>query len=146
MTEKRISIYVGQPIADVIAAIGAEYVENRSGRLNTVCERYLAMVADELARIELTRAEWCAVMAANNDVSLYVGHPDVPSMIWANVHDNRGLDKKWNIDQAALVGKLQRLSHASLIAIREACDRFWSHSETPTDAALDAIGVTSTDK
>lgn len=141
MSEKRMSIYAGQPIADVIAAIGDRYDENRSGRLNTVCERYLGMVADELARIELTRAEWCAVMTANHGVSI----PDIPSVIWANVHDTRGLDTQWNIDQAALVGKLQRLPRAALIAIREACDRFWSHAETPTEKALADIGVKPAD-
>lgn len=141
---ERISLYAGPPVAEALAYLGESYAENRSGRINTVCERYLAMVAHELRSLALSRAEWCAIFDANNGVVEYLGAPLMPSGIWANVHDST-LGEKWGIDQRALVGKLQRLTPATLIAIQEACDRFWSRAEMPTDAALAACGIKPAD-
>jgi hypothetical protein len=82
---ERFSIYAGPPMIDAIKDLGSHYGENRSGRLNTVCERYRAMVADELARIDLSKNEWCAIMDANNGVEQYIGgaaqFPSMPQ--WA---------------------------------------------------------------
>lgn len=140
---EKFSIYAGPPIAAALACLGEDYAENRSGRLNTVAERYLAMVADELARLDLSHSEWCAIMDANNGVEQYTGDAGVNAvMLWANVHDTRELGVKWKIDQAELVRKLQQLPKSTLTAILEVCDRFWSRSGMPTDEALSASGVT----
>jgi hypothetical protein len=143
MTE-RISIYAGPPILAALNASGD--TDNRSGRLNTVCERYMVMVADELARIALTKNEWMAILDANNGIEpgAVPGHASMTAMVWANVHDSRELSDKWEIDQPALVKKLQAMPRAALIAIMEVCDRFWSRAEEPTDAVLTAAGVTPT--
>lgn len=138
----KFSIYAGPPLQAALDCLGETYAENRSGRLNTVCERYLAMVTDELARIDLTRAEWCAIMDANNGVEQYTGNPFGGGLlIWANVHDTIGLGEKWEVDQAALVRKLQQLPKSTLTAIQEVADRFWSRSGMRTDEALRAAGV-----
>jgi hypothetical protein len=135
----KFSVYAGAPMAAALDALGSHYAENRSGRLNTVCERYLAMVADELARLDFSRAEWCAILDANNGVDLGLGIGTGGAiMIWANVHDSHGLGEKWSVDQAALVRRLQALPRSSLYAICEVADRFWSRAETPTDTALAA--------
>jgi hypothetical protein len=141
MAERRLSIYSGPPIEAALACIADE--ENRSGRLNTICDRYLAMVADELGRLDLSKDEWCAIMDANNGVTVFYGEPAglMATGIWANVHDSPELGEKWKIDQAALVGKLQRLPRSTLLAVQEACDRFWSRTEQPTDKALAASGI-----
>jgi hypothetical protein len=117
--------------------------KNRSGRLNTVCERYRAMVADELARLDLSKGEWCAIMDANNGVEQYIGGAaQFPSMLWANVHDSGSqLGEKWGIDETWLVAKLQQMPKSTLIAIQEVCDRFWSHTDEPTEKALTTAGV-----
>src|SRR5579883_2547022 len=88
---ERMSIYAGEPVQRALASLGRTYEENRSGRLNTVCERYLAMVDDELARLDLSESEWCAIMEANNDVEIGVESHSSHVLLWANVHDCRGL-------------------------------------------------------
>lgn len=141
MAERRLSIYSGAPLEAALACLGEIYAENKSGRINTVCERYLAMVSDELGRLVLTKNEWCAVMDANNGVEQFTGMGSMPVMLWANVHDSPELGEKWDVDQAALVSKLQHLPKSTLIAVQEVCDRFWSRTEKPTDEALAAAGV-----
>jgi hypothetical protein len=139
---ERFSIYAGPPMIDAIKDLGSHYEENRSGRLNTVCERYRAMVADELARLDLSKNEWCAIMDANNGVEQYIGAAQFPSGLWANVHDSGSqLGEKWGIDQPRLVAKLQQMPKSTLIAIQEVCDRFWSHTDRHTDEALATAGV-----
>src|SRR5205085_8400485 len=112
------SIYLGRPALAALECLAGEYGDNRSGRINSVCERYLAMVADELSRLPFSRAEWCAILDANNGVDVY--EMNSPPMMWANVHDTRdGRSTRRN-----LVRRLQQLPKSSLIAIQEACDRF----------------------
>ena len=123
---ERMSIYAGEPVQHALACLGRTYEENRSGRLNTVCERYLSMVDDELARLDLSESEWCAIMEANNDVEIGVESQSSHVLLWANVHDCRGLSERWGVDQQALALTLRRLPRSTLIAIREVADRFWS--------------------
>jgi hypothetical protein len=138
--ENRFSIYAGTPMVAALAALGQEGI-NRSGRLNTVCERYMAMVTDALARLDLSRGEWCAVMDANNGVQEWTGDPWHGTMLWANVADTPGLGEKWGVDQEVLVARLRALGKTDLIAVQEVCDRFWSHADLPTDDALAQAGV-----
>jgi hypothetical protein len=49
--------------------------------------------------------------------------------------------EKWGIDQTRLVRKMQQMSKSTLIAIQEVCDRFWSHTDEPTETALTTAGV-----
>jgi hypothetical protein len=137
----RVQIYAGPPVEAALAAVGE--ADTASGRLNTVAERYLAMVRDELSRIGLSREEWHALLDANNGVEIYIGSGRWPeSLVWANVHDTTGLEEKWGIDQKALVAKLQALPKSSLIAIQEVIDRVWAHYRRPTDEVLAECGVT----
>jgi hypothetical protein len=140
MTNK-FSIYAGEPLIAALDAIGERYAENRSGRINTIAERYMAMIADEISRLTFSRNDWCAILDANNGVQQFTGIGEFPSMIWANVHDTPELGKKWDIDQADLVRRLQALPRSSLLAVQEVADRFWSRSEKPTDKALKEAGV-----
>lgn len=137
----RIAIYAGAPVTAALAAVDGA---GSSNRLNTVAERYMVMVADELERLELTHAEWCAVMEANNGVQVWTGDQAHAGMVWMNVADSEGLGEKWGIDQGGLVRRLRALPRSTLIAIVEACDRFWSRPELPNDAALAAAGIRKT--
>jgi len=143
MAERRLSIYSGPPIEAALAALGEGYDENRSGRLNTVCERYLAMVADELSRLELSKNEWCLILDANNDVEQYLGDTGgSTAMLWANIYDSpETISEKWDVDRDRLAARLRAMPRSTLIAIREACDRFWSRANAPTDNALHAAGI-----
>lgn len=138
----RIQIYAGAPVAAVLAAVGD--AGTTTSRLNTVCERYLAMVRDQLARIELTREQWHAILDANNGVAMYLGVQNIgwpPRLIWANVDYSPGLGERWGIDQAALVRRLQALPPSALIAIQEVCDRVWARPQRPVDEVLADAGV-----
>jgi hypothetical protein len=143
----KFSISAGPPMHAALGAVGDERAGGHSGRLNTICERYLAMVADELARLDpFTAAEWRAICDANNGVMPYADAVGTrPSRIWANVHDTPGLGDKWDIDQVALAQKLRRLPRTTLIAIEEALDRFWSHTEMDTDEAFRVAGIMRTE-
>ena len=147
---RRISVYVGDPIEQALACLAGDDGENRSARLNSVCARYLAMVTDELRRLDLTRNEWCAIMDANNGMILsgLAGTPQelMVSMLWANVHDTPELGQKWRIDQAELVRRLHSMPKSTLIVIAEVVERFWSRASMDTDAALRDSGVIAGEK
>lgn len=138
----RMSLYAGKPITEVLECLGKEYDENRSGRINTVCERYLLIVNDEIRRIDFSRAEWMAILDANNGMTISTGFREGDTMMWANVEDSSKLDEKWGIDRRALVKKMKSLSTAGKVAMREAADRFWSMGDSiDTDEALAQSGI-----
>ncbi len=141
--ERRIQVYEGPPMTAAFEALGEAWRDQRSGRLNTVCERYMAMVDDELARLDLTRQEWLAILEANNGVEPWTGHSGgvAAVLVWANLHDHRGDGSHWGVDKDALVRKLQALPRSTLTAIVEACDRFWSRDGVAVDAALEQAGI-----
>jgi hypothetical protein len=140
MKKSKFHLYAGPAIMAVLEALGGKDF-SRTSRMNIVCERYLAMVEDELSDLPFTQREWCAIFDANHGVQLDAGMVPNISLIWTNVHDTKGLGAKWKIDQIRLVRALQELPKTALIAIQEACDRFWSHTELGTDEALGQAGV-----
>jgi hypothetical protein len=141
---RKLTIYAGAPVERVLAAV-AEYGEqNRSGRLNSVAERYMAMVDDELARLEFTRAEWLAILGANNDVSLGIDHQPT-ALLWANLADSPHVGEQFGVDETRLAQRLRALPRSTLLAIREACDRFWARADLPDGEALAAAGIRPAD-
>lgn len=138
----KISIYAGPPIKAVLEAVtdlegGGEF--NRSARINTVADRYMAIVSHQLGKIGLTDDEWCAVMDANNGMQIMTDTIMSPMAVWANIEDSEGLGEKWGIDTSSLVKKLRNSGPTGLIAVLEAIDRFWGrHHSLTTKEALDA--------
>jgi hypothetical protein len=61
--------------------------------------------------------------------------------MWSHVEDSPELDEKWGIDRRALGKKMRGLTMAGRVAVREACDRFWSRSDLDTDEALAQSGI-----
>jgi hypothetical protein len=125
MAGNQLSIYVRPSIWAALNAIGDAYPVNRSERLDLVCERYMALMEHTLQALDLSAEEWLAVLEANHRRPY--GHPD---HIWANVIP---ADPK-------LAMKLQALPLVALIAIQEACDRFWSQPR-PSKKTLAEIGI-----
>ena len=138
---ERATIYLGRPITEALKCLGEDYNENKSGRISTVCERYLMIVSDEIRRMNFSRAEWLAILDANNGVTVSYGIPDGGAMLWAKVQESPELDEKWGIDRRALVKKMRALSTAGKLTLREVCDRFWSRNDLDTDEALAQSGV-----
>jgi len=103
-------------------------------RIAAMLARYELLCRDNMPT--LTAAEWCAVFDANNGTDVFAEQPVMPSIVWANVADSVGLDEKWEIDSASLLRSLENFTSSQLIAVQEACVRFWMQSETDTQTAL----------
>jgi hypothetical protein len=133
---KRFSIYAGQPIQALLTHVQSD---SRSGRLNTVAERYLVIVRATLAGLQFTAPEWCAIVAANRDVC-----DPTWSQVWAAVAEAGDRSEQWGVDADALVLRLRRLPVAGQIAVTEVIERFWSQARQPEqtyEQVLAEIGV-----
>lgn len=96
-------------------------------------DRYYAILAAELARLDLSEAEWSAVVDALNGSLL---DANTARLLWAEIDDALpdGLAGKWGIDGPALVGKLRTLSPAGAMAVVDTAERYWtavSRGESP---------------
>ena len=90
-------------------------------------ERYYAVLAAELRRLDLTRDEAMLVLDSLNGV-LHETPESAATMLWASVSDSielDGLDRKWGVDGAALITKLRALSVAGALALIDAAERWW---------------------
>lgn len=130
---ERLSIYAGAPMQLVLG----DYDEGKSPRINTVCARYLDIVAAESPTWPL--AKWSAVCDALN--GSWLMDDAAIRYLWATVADFDGLGKKWGIDQDALVSELRDASLAKKIAIIEIVERFWLRAELPAEQALAQAGA-----
>ena len=131
----KISIYAGPPIKSLLADD-----DNRSGRLNTVAERYSAIVAAHTPA--MTEAEWCACCDALNGHYMDAGDGLMGvRYAWASVEDCEGLGDKWGVDQSALVARLRALPLADAVALAEVVQRFWRRTDLPMSEALAAAGA-----
>lgn len=131
----RFTIYAGPPLAAAL-----EGHENRSGRINSIAERYNAIV--ERHAPELAEAEWCAVCDALNGYWINDGM-GVRGM-WAEIHDSdrlEGLGAKWGVDAIALAERVRDMPFADQVALAEVVERFWQHSDLPTSEALAKAGA-----
>lgn len=140
MAPKRFSVYAGPPIQAALRATKDDEEDgNRSGRLNAVCQRYLMIVDYNLQRLAFSRAEWCAIMDANNGT--WFLDDFAAEGIAANIADTPELSAKWEIDGPALARRVQALDLPAKVAIVEAIERFWARSDQDTDAALISSGI-----
>lgn len=131
----KMSLYAGPPIQALLADD-----ENRSGRLNTVAERYAAIVAAHTPT--MTEAEWSACCDALNGHYMDAGDGLMGvRYAWASVEDCAGLGDKWGVDQSALVARLRALPLAEAVALAEVVQRFWRRTDLPTREALEAAGA-----
>lgn len=134
---EKLSIYAGEPMA--LALIGHD--ENRSGRVNQVCDRYLQIVAQDAPR-HWTQAQWCAACDALNGV--WLRDESGIRYAWAEIADADGLAEKWGVDADALAQEMRGMTHGQRTAVVEIVQRFWNLSPDhpkPADA-LKAAGAT----
>lgn len=121
---RKASIYLGPAIMAAFAAIEDEGSTgfNRSGRLNNIVERYMAMV--ETAMPSFTVNEWLAIFDANNGIA-----SELPTIacafanVWDYPYDQLG--KKWKIDGEELAKRMQHMPLGSRLAISEVIERYW---------------------
>lgn len=130
---EKLSVYAGEPLALVLVG----HDENRSGRINTVCDRYLAVVAAHCPK--MSEDEWMAACDALNGACLR----DDASIrfVWAEIADCAGLGEKWSIDQFALAQRLRAMPLAEKVALIEVVERFWSRCDLDSREALKLAGA-----
>lgn len=135
----KISIYAGAPIQRVLDGFN----DNRSGRLNTVAERYAYIVDRDCPT--LTEAQWCAICDALNGYWMDSGDSGAGvRLAWAEVEDAdrlNGLGDKWDVDARDLSAQLRDMTAGQQVAVAEVVQRFWGHSDLPTHEALDKAGA-----
>lgn len=121
--KRKSSVWLTPELIEIIEATFPEGRGNMSGRINTIILRYAEMVARSAP--ELSLAEWCAVCDANNG-TVTDEMPMSVTLLWANVHDCRGLGEKWDVDVKKLVNKMRSWTYAESVACAEIVERFWS--------------------
>lgn len=135
----KISVYAGAPIQRVLEGHG----ENRSGRLNTIAERYSYVVERDTP--ELSEAQWCAICDALNGYWINGGDSGAGvRLAWAEIEDAdrvAGLGEKWGVDAMALAAWLRGATAGQQVAVAEVVQRFWKHPDLPPRAALDLAGA-----
>lgn len=109
-----------------------------SGRLNIMVARYARLIAEVMPTF--TADEWGAIFDANNGPADGI-MPDSLSMVWANVHDAKGMAEQWGVDVKKLITRMQSLSPAEGIAVLEAIDRFWLNTHLDAAAGMEMAGV-----
>jgi len=117
----RIHVYVGEPLARLL-----DGAENRSGRLNTLAERYLEIVRRDVP--ELAEAEWCALCDALDGYWMEGAPEPGLRFAWASIADADrldGLGDKWGVDAQALAARVRDLPTGALVALAEVVERFW---------------------
>lgn len=119
--------------------------ENVSGALNRSLDRYFALLARSLAewRSQLSAAELALILDATNGTfadTFSLSH------LWAEIADAvslDGLDRKWEVDGAALVAKIQASGMIGQAALIDASERWWrrvSNGEQPPYGDMLAAG------
>lgn len=131
----KISIYAGQPIQAVLEG----HADNRSGRLNTICERYADIVRRDCPM--LTEAEWCAICDALNGYWMDAGDTLGVRFAWAELLDCEGLGEKWGVDVPTLAARLRESGAGAQVAVAEVVQRFWQHADLPRRDALHRAGA-----
>lgn len=104
--------------------------------------RYYALLARELAAVQLTEAEASLLCDAGNGTLF---EPSSIPLLWAEVDDairGDGLDRKWGVDGPALVAKLRALTPGQHYAVVDAIERFWQPGHVEDlSAQLRAVGL-----
>lgn len=111
-------------LAEPLAA-RAEAGQSRNAIAARDLERYYAILASELARLDLSEAAWSAIYDALNGSLLDAA---TARFVWAEIEDALpdGLAEKWGIDGPALVAELRALSLAGSLAVVDAAERYWA--------------------
>ena len=139
---KKATVYLSD---NALEAIGKS--ENLSGRLNSICSRYGAIIAKDCPA--LTVNQWMMICDILNGTVLDADNRDADParFLWADISESGKLDgmaEKWEIDTEALSQQVRELPYSSQCAIIEVAARFWADCETdyPSDKdRLQAAGA-----
>jgi len=142
---KKSTIYLSDPLLQAVGPYGEDIAgPSLSGRLATIGERYLEIL--RRARPELTKAEWCVILDANNGTFEGLGTAQLGPMMWANVADSieDGIGPKWGLTDEQvrdLSERMRALPHAAQVSIVEAVEQFWLRPDDDADEAMRQVGI-----
>lgn len=139
---KKATVYLSD---NALEAIGKS--ENLSGRLNSICSRYGAIIAKDCPALAVN--QWMMICDILNGTVLDADNRDADParFLWADISESGKLDgmaEKWEIDTEALSQQVRELPYSSQCAIIEVAARFWADCETdyPSDKdRLQAAGA-----
>lgn len=101
--------------------------------------RYYALLAAELADLELTEGEALVIVDSCNGAYWDPWSIQLLPAAVAKAIDRDRLDQKWLVDGPALLTKLQRLTRAQCYAVTEAAARFWREQALKPTPFLDKL-------
>ena len=106
-------------------------------------ERYYALLAEGLRRVDLTTGEASLVVDVLNGTIL---DGRTAAFLWAEIEDGirlDSLDKKWSIDGKALVEKAKAWGLAESLAVSDAAERYWAslNPDEPIEDGLRRVGL-----
>ncbi len=113
----------------IMAEIAVRAEGNVSGAIGDMLARYLALLARARAelRSQLSEHECALIVDATNGTAF--ADTISLSMLWAEIEDACAmdhLDQKWEIDGAALVGKIKAAGMIGQTALIDASERWWN--------------------
>ena len=129
-----VTLYLRPATEAALRAVRCDGQERRGGisraiRIDSNCERYAALVAEFMPRLE--EAQWCGMMDILNPgltseqfEKLRTEHLGICDFVRA-AHA-RGVGDRWDYDREELEQDLGQLSDTTLYALVEVADRFWS--------------------
>lgn len=137
----RVEFRAGDLAGPLAARAGSRLPLNRVAARDL--DRYYAVLADELARLRLTRDEAMLILDSLNGTVEIVPESAYINL-WAGIADGIRLDRlheKWGVEGSALVARLQGLSLAGALAVVDASERYWQavgrgEQPQPTDVGL----------
>ena len=143
MAGNRLSIYKGEPIAELLERLDAkarggdnEDFYSISGAVNAAVNRYLETCRQHRPR--LSAAEWNCLADLLNGVWLVDKFwqrkpgPLIAMELEDGIRLNQ-LDQKWSIDGAALLAKIRGWDYATATSCLEAIEAFWAHPDVGTE-------------
>ena len=128
MPNTRVRVWFSDDVMGAVGKAGASL----SHRLSVMIVRFRAMC--HAAMPEFTEAEWRMILAANNPTS-DADHLDAPEpeRLWQNLDQTP--------EAVSLSARLQSLSRVELIAVQEACSRYWAHEDLPEQERFRAAWI-----
>lgn len=139
---KKATVYLADSALEVIGK-----GENLSGRINSICTRYGAIIGKDCPALAV--AEWMMICDILNATVLDCDSRDADParFLWADISESGKLDgmaEKWEIDTEALSQQVRDMPYSQQVAIIEVVSRFWADCETdyPSDSdRLQAAGA-----
>jgi len=129
MPIEKLSITMQDSVLAAVDARGDRGEANRSGVISRDLNRYYTALTYSRAKLRdlLSESELSLILDVTNRT--WFSEPFTIQALWAEVSDGislEGMDKKWKVDGKSLVEKVKNLDFITLLALADACERWWN--------------------